>query len=930
MLILPILWHIAATMAARAARRDAAAPAANAPPSAKPRQWFRSGLLAASGAAAEPESPGQAQDEEPEDEEDQPGQLRWSPVSILAIGPCLAAPPKTGHNIGLAAAGAEMGGAGAGLSEASAMLDDGRLLVSASGCCFVETGSNRPPVVLTCAAALAPFLGKRRRPAAPSSPRQGAQSRQQQEPRFLRPVVDVPLVPITEIFVLYNAPPDTSEEGAREGVAAAAGQPSVSGGGEGGGVGDTDGIAPAGTAALAARLMACVPVAEVEETFGHLVAAGLAPPAMASTTAQREYLRWRPPAVGSLGIAVLHVICDTGAVLPEPLRGWRLDAPELQMVHTNATEEDLQSVHICASAFGALRPSLFLDVRVQGAVAAGSLGAGLLLVDAVLLPGAEGGVVTTAVADDEDWQRERQQSLWPARRPHWRRRDVPIAIILPPLRCTAGNNAFAGLGAADALAAAVPLCTVGEAIAKCLPGPAVAALLGPRLREALCGGRRLPEDRTATAAAATSTALDLQSPPSGVAVAAAWGQPTPTELRASREEAGAAGIVAPAGIASSLLDSISFLVAKAAQGDVTAAAALAVSPQGHVLTSARFVRQAAKSAGSVLEPYSSFACEVHSSSVLRGGSAPWPPLPSRLHGTEVSAVVVHVFEGLHDTALLLLLRRGWHLPSAPLPWCMASGVGGSREARRKAQRDSAEADTGHRAVDTLVEEAAFEEGTLVWSLSFAPPTDDVGWSLSLTSLLSGGLLTRVASGPGTAWDPQLVEGSFTAMPAGCTTATAVAGSVLLHHGPQLSLLGLVLRGSWCSEPTATLLPRRCLAVTSRQLTSLLRLPLPAIATDGTRASAGHRKKPSAREHEEAGLSDSPVATSTAQIAQADRRWSLLTSTPDALARCLWQLERGGLVGRDGDILVGADVDHEEGPSPSPAARRARIGRRSAL
>ncbi|CAE8659861.1 unnamed protein product, partial [Polarella glacialis] len=94
---------------------------------------------------------------------------------------------------------ASLGGtAGALLSNSTALAEDGRIQVGASGLCLWDPEDpERPAVVLTCAAAFAPFLAKRFCAFAGEAP---SGHRPQQS------VVDPELVATTELFAIF--PPE--------------------------------------------------------------------------------------------------------------------------------------------------------------------------------------------------------------------------------------------------------------------------------------------------------------------------------------------------------------------------------------------------------------------------------------------------------------------------------------------------------------------------------------------------------------------------------------------------------------------------------------------------------------------------------------------------------------------------------------------------
>uniref|UniRef100_A0A7S4VCQ4 Uncharacterized protein n=1 Tax=Alexandrium monilatum TaxID=311494 RepID=A0A7S4VCQ4_9DINO len=346
--------------------------------------------------------------------------VRWGSVAIVASGP----------ESDVAAAAAALGGAGAALGNAGAVIEDGRTHVSASGLCLAQAG--RPAVVLTAAAALAPFLARR----AAATPTGNG--------RLLRPAVDVALVPTSELFVIL---PGDGSRVAGAGLERSEARQVESG--------------LKGSQALPATVAACVPLAAAEDTFRRLqVVAG----AQTSTVATPAWtgqsgVAWLPPAVGTLGVAVLHVL--PGEDESDPFADWGAMLPHWALGCALPLAAEGCAVRLCTSPFGGLKPSLFLDAETRGCVAGWSEDCSLLLLDARCLPGSEGGAVII----------DAPSPVAPGEAPDCL--SLPVALVGPPLRGLDGGRSTLGV--------AVPLSAIHRALSDSLPCSVLRALLGRAL-----------------------------------------------------------------------------------------------------------------------------------------------------------------------------------------------------------------------------------------------------------------------------------------------------------------------------------------------------------------------------------------------------------------------------------------------------------------
>eukprot|EP00419_Tripos_fusus_P013731 CAMPEP_0172745964 /NCGR_PEP_ID=MMETSP1074-20121228/139278_1 /TAXON_ID=2916 /ORGANISM="Ceratium fusus, Strain PA161109" /LENGTH=713 /DNA_ID=CAMNT_0013577231 /DNA_START=29 /DNA_END=2167 /DNA_ORIENTATION=+ len=500
-------------------------------------------------------------------------EVSWGAVCVLAVG------PEAELSTSVEALG---GQARASLGEASAVNDDGRLQVSASGFCLAEPGC--PLLVFTSAAIFAPFFTRE----AVQSPLLKAPSNTSKVccdgNCALQAIVDVGLVPSTEVFVLF--------EDDDKGSSAARGN-----------------ITPA-------RLVACfpLPVAEVAfEMIKHAMAAG----GPGETMSEEHQLAaagvvWLPPAVGSLGIAVLHVWPSSD--LQTLTRGFQPLSPGAFARSWSGAQEGC-SLRISATPFGALKPSIFMNTQTRGMVASRAAEGELLLLDARCLPGSEGGVVLLEPPSGfEDLRGPHEAGSSTLNRAEVRHavdasteQPQPLALLVPAVNLQ-DEQQFT-------MAAAVPLQSVGKALFTAgLPDAALQRLLGPKVSRA---------------------------------------------FGSSAGGCMAGGNAALYGELFRSLCLVSVLEENSASG-----VALKLSGHGHFLTSSRFALQA-----TAHKQKAEFRCSV---SAIEG---PFDtPAPSGTV-THYVGQVLHMFEGLAGISLVSLRHEIRSSSSSPQSaWCRALDV----------------------------------------------------------------------------------------------------------------------------------------------------------------------------------------------------------------------------------------------------------------
>mmetsp|Transcript_66902 Transcript_66902/g.217617 ORF Transcript_66902/g.217617 Transcript_66902/m.217617 type:complete len:789 (-) Transcript_66902:126-2492(-) len=703
------------------------------------------------------------------------GTVFWRAATVLAVGP----------EADLAAATAALGGWAGAYSDASAVVYDGRMRVAASGLCFDDGKEGSPLVVFTSVTAVAPFLARRSGP--------GGVDRRSSH-RSLQPVVGSPLVPTTELFVIFPADRSIGEA--------------------------ADSSRPPKT--VQATLVACIPVPQAEAAFQRLqanlaaaaaaAAGGAGGEAAGSSSSCKDCadISWQPPAVGCLGVAILHISAQSYATV----RPSRQPAQLAELFGADGDEASAdgpsalggpasltgRAVRLLASPFGALKPSLFLDVELRGHIAGASPEGALLLLDVRCLPGSEGGVVVLDDVDDNDAE-ERLAGTAVAESPYRGRCRAPLAMVAPPLRSADGERL--------ALGVAVPFRAIGAAICRCLPPRARAATLGPALAAALtmgsCEGCR--SDPASSSRTNLSPGAPLEDLPPWLAF----------------EES-----VVDA--AHSLSRSLCIITSRAQD---LKAHALLLSRHGHWLTSADFAEALMKSQFSsdglplncasrrrqVLGSSTS-QCELHAY------SGQWLCL--------VEASVLHVFRGISQGAALLSLRtppadhcRGME-SLMPVPWVLPLACELPPSVGGRVPNGSS---LGRRPL-VVHSSAAFQTGARICLLTL----DSCPAAAALGPPLVSGILAHAHSPP-TTWRPVLLEcGLSTASwssssSSGHTGQSARGGrsAVVLHVGSPLSIMGFWvadLSGATAPRPTsAPALPYGCLALSSLEAAPLLQLLL---------------------------------------------------------------------------------------------------------
>lgn len=662
----------------------------------------------------------------------------WRPVSVLLAGP----------DADLAAAGGLLGGASVGLGGPSAIHEDGRCSYSISGLFLFTNGrwADMPyasgqehvaaatcnasssdtclhGIVLTCAASLAPFLSKR-------PTRGGAQ-------RSMRPCVDVALVPTVELHVLF--PIESGSDTIGQGTAVA--EP--------------------------ATLVACFPLPASEEAFVRLQR-GIArnSPVTRSTSGQPTWpspgnVEWMPPALGSLGLAVLHIEVDKAMLAG--LSCDRLDPAALAAVGDLATLAPGQPIALCSSPFGMIKPSLFMNMEVRGAIAGTTVGGELLLVDASCLPGSEGGVVSLRMACD------RIASKTPAGTPC--ETAAPVALLVPSFSCSQGASLKLG--------AAVPLRAAAASMLRCgLPADLLRAVFGPALGalEALAAahGGSIP-------AAVAGRRLDTAK--SGPLVPARPSATTSTS--AEQVEPSSLMSVPP-----SLCASVCIVSTRDFQ---TSACAVMLSRDGLLVTTAAFVATA-----NIVDDVIDCAIDLGS------GAAP----------IAAEATLIHTLMCIPG-ATLLQLRCFQGSPSSvgitPLPWCFPTGM--ATELGRTVFAGVV------RAGD---DDSAFQDGAEVWALRLFPLG---GCSLArgfVSRVVVGPRVWRPALVQA-GFRSNCWSNGFDGTARACADPFAVASNevvLLLRPGPHASLLGLRL-ATPAALPGGMLLPSHLLFLATPPLLALL-------------------------------------------------------------------------------------------------------------
>eukprot|EP00931_Biecheleriopsis_adriatica_P050971 TRINITY_DN29530_c0_g1_i1.p1 TRINITY_DN29530_c0_g1~~TRINITY_DN29530_c0_g1_i1.p1 ORF type:complete len:630 (-),score=114.48 TRINITY_DN29530_c0_g1_i1:35-1924(-) len=262
--------------------------------------------------------------------------LRWCPVMVVATGPDTELGPAV----------ASLGGAAVCLDDVSSLAEDGRVQVGVSGLCIWEDApTDRRPLVLTSAVAIAPFLARRPGLSNASGLPGGRQP--------LRSVLDPAVVATTEFFAVF--PASSPSEPQR---------------------------------AVNASLAAGLSMPASEEAFAALQGAlGNAPKANVSPGF---------PALGGLGLAVLNL----EAV---PQHGWPLEVLDGELLIGSAVRLLASpfgllkpSVFLGAEVCGTIsavaddRSLLLLDARClpgsEGGVVAAETGNGHLLPLALVAP----------------------------------------------------------------------------------------------------------------------------------------------------------------------------------------------------------------------------------------------------------------------------------------------------------------------------------------------------------------------------------------------------------------------------------------------------------------------------------------------------------------------------------------------------------------
>eukprot|EP00929_Paragymnodinium_shiwhaense_P079828 TRINITY_DN41612_c0_g1_i1.p1 TRINITY_DN41612_c0_g1~~TRINITY_DN41612_c0_g1_i1.p1 ORF type:complete len:725 (+),score=135.97 TRINITY_DN41612_c0_g1_i1:114-2288(+) len=365
--------------------------------------------------------------------------VQWAAVTVLASGPEAELKPVY----------SSLGGCGAHLNDSSLLREDGRMHVSASGLCFAEAASpartsdevpQTPPtaVVFTCASVLAPFFKRRARATVPDAGQ-------------LRPIVDVDLVPTTELFVLFDR---------RDAVLQKGGEDAAGG----------DGSASSPFVALRARVAACIPMQEAEveyaalqkemtqrvEKEGRADASNSRDTRTASAQGDAAGVEFSPPTVGALAVAILHVLEEDWEADAIPLR--HADAAHLISAALPTNWSLGQRVQVYTSPFGMLAPSLFMGISSSSILSARRAGSALALLHFHCLSGCEGGVVASYGGGSSSSPDGMM--------------SVPLALLSLPLRSGADGQRLD-------VSCALSLRAIAEAVLRCgLPHGAIPDLLG--------------------------------------------------------------------------------------------------------------------------------------------------------------------------------------------------------------------------------------------------------------------------------------------------------------------------------------------------------------------------------------------------------------------------------------------------------------------